>query len=697
MKNNLFIYLVLFISIFSLSNAKAQTDTTKKAYETETIDVTGEYKGKSIIETPYSIGVLDTIELKRTNGIHLQNSLNLIPGVRMEMRTNTSGTRIVIRGYGNSTNFNGIGYKAYFNNISLTDADGTTTMDDIDFTTLGKLEVIKGPSSSLFGTGIAGVVNMQTEKAPLGTSIRQDVTAGKYGMLRTNTIIGLGTSSTNLFINYGHQSFDGYRVHSNSKKDFVTINGDYTANPKSKVSFYYNYTNTVDYLAGEMDSTSFFTNPTGGDPRYLANDAHIAIESQKAGLSYEYKFSKNFSNISSVFAGGYTLDQPYAVGLSHINKTRFGGRTLFNFSPEIGKIPVRFLFGSEFLKNINYQKTYGLTNNVQGALTADMEIKPTSYNAFAQAEVSLTPTTMFMAGASINFLEYFVKDMKPQTPTYVNASGLKKFDAVVTPRIALRQMINPYISVYASYSEGYQPPATNQVVITQLGQVNYDLKPERARSFEFGTKGNVLNHALNYELALYTMNVTDKLVPQNYPSYTLYVNAGKVRYNGLETQVSYNWWIPKSNIINLVRPFVSFTYNDFKYIDFKSDNNNNASTKDYTDKNVAGVPKTLINAGLDFESPVGLYLNSTIMYVDKVPLVNDNSSYAGCYAVVNMKLGFRKNIINNIMLDVFAGADNLNNRNYAAMYFINASDKRYYLPAADRVFYGGLSLKYLFN
>lgn len=697
MKNNIYFYFILLLSLFAISNAKSQTDTTKKSFETEAIEVTGEYKGKSIIETPYSIGVLDTIDFKRTNGIHLMNSLNLIPGVRMEMRTNTSGTRIVIRGYGNSTNFNGIGYKAYLNNISLTDADGTTTMDDIDFSTLGKLEVIKGPSSSLFGTGIAGVINMQTEKAPMGTTIRQDVTAGKYGMLRTNTIVGLGTSSTNLFINYGHQKFDGYRIHSNSNKDFVTINGDYSANTKSKISFYYNYTNTVDYLAGEMDSTSFFTNPTGGDPRYRANDAHIAIESQKAGLSYEYKFANNFSNISSVFAGGYTLDQPYAVGLSHINKTRFGARTLFNFTPVIEKIPVRFLFGGEFLKNINYQKTYSLANNVQGALTADMEIKPTSYNTFAQAEVNISNSTMLMLGASLNFLEYYVKDMKPATLTYVNASGLKRFDPVVTPRIAVRQMINPYISVYASYSEGYQPPATNQVVITQLGTVNYDLKPERARSFEIGSKGNILKHALNYELSLFSMNVTDKLIPQNYPSYTLYVNAGKIRYNGLEASISYNIWFPQRSLISLIRPFVSYTYNDFKYIDFKSDNNNNSSTIDYSDKNVAGIAPNLINAGFDVESPVGAYLNTTLMYVDKTPLVNNNASYAGCYAVLNVKLGFRKNIITNLMMDVFAGSDNLNNRNYAAMYFINASDKRYYLPASDRTFYGGLSLKYSFN
>ena len=125
--------MVMGISKFAFS----QTDTLKP-YQIERIDVTAEYRGMKVIQTPYSIGILDSMDFRRNTGIHLTSSINLIPGVRLEMRTPTSGTRLVIRGYGNQTNFNGIGFKAYLNGISLTDADGTTTFDDIDFTTLGK-------------------------------------------------------------------------------------------------------------------------------------------------------------------------------------------------------------------------------------------------------------------------------------------------------------------------------------------------------------------------------------------------------------------------------------------------------------------------------------------------------------------------------------------------------------------------------
>lgn len=680
--------MVMGISKFAFS----QTDTLKP-YQIERIDVTAEYRGMKVIQTPYSIGILDSMDFRRNTGIHLTSSINLIPGVRLEMRTPTSGTRLVIRGYGNQTNFNGIGFKAYLNGISLTDADGTTTFDDIDFTTLGKVEVIKGPASSLFGTNIGGVVNMQTEKSPQGVSVRQDFIGGKYGMWRTNTFAGIGTEKSNLLINYGHQNYDGFRSHSNSTKDFVTINGDVITDSKGKLNYYFNYTNSRDYLAGEQDSAGFINEYGTADPSYLANDAHIFIESERAGLSYEYKFADKLSNISSVFAGGYTLDQPFAAGLNRTNKTRFGGRTEFNFSSNIAELPFKILFGAEFLKNVNFAKSYALANNVQGNLRSDLEVRPSSYFTFVQADIDITRTTNILAGMSLNFLEYMIKDMIPSTSTYVNASGYKKFDAVVTPRFAIRQMLTSDISLYASYSEGYQPPQTNQVVISQTGVVNYDLKPEHAYSFEAGSKGSVLDHKLNYEVAFFNMDVSDKLVPENFPGYTAYVNAGKVRFTGVETMVSYNLYLPKSPV-SLIRPFVSYTYSHFRNKDFKSDNNNNAQTVDFTDKSVVGIPDHSVNAGIDFETTFGMYLYSTFTFTDKIPLNNINTSYADSYTLLNLKAGYKKILLNNLMLDVFVGSDNVYNTKYASMLFVNARDQRYYLAGSPTTYYGGASLRY---
>ena len=67
----------------------------------------------------------------------------------MDKRTNLGGQRVVVRGYGNDQKFNNWGTKFYLNSAPLTNADGVTLLEDIDFSLINNIEVIKGPALSL--------------------------------------------------------------------------------------------------------------------------------------------------------------------------------------------------------------------------------------------------------------------------------------------------------------------------------------------------------------------------------------------------------------------------------------------------------------------------------------------------------------------------------------------------------------------
>jgi iron complex outermembrane receptor protein len=112
-------------------------------YGTNYLQVLGLNNGADLFHTPGSIASLGPKDFLRNNQVDLPQVFNLQPGVRMEFRTINTGARILIRGYGNQNNFNGIGYKAYYDDIPLTDADGTTLLDDIDFASLGRAEVFR--------------------------------------------------------------------------------------------------------------------------------------------------------------------------------------------------------------------------------------------------------------------------------------------------------------------------------------------------------------------------------------------------------------------------------------------------------------------------------------------------------------------------------------------------------------------------
>jgi iron complex outermembrane recepter protein len=659
---------------------------------------------KRNIETPQSIGYLSREDLNRDAGINFQNTMNTIPGVRMQFRNLGSGVLMSIRGYGVQTNFNGNGYKAYYNDISLTDADATTALDEVDYTNLGNVEVYKGPTSSIYGANIAGTLIMKTDKAPWGTNVNVTGLGGSYGLFRTNTGLSIGNEKLNLFANYGHQQANGFRDHNKTQEDFAIINGTVYIDSRNTISFFGNYSNVYNQLAGEQDSLTFLNNPTVADTQYVNNDAHIKTESSRLGFSYEHLFSNEFKNKTTFFGGFFMQDQPSAVGLTRANKSKLGARTTFNYSPTIGSLPANFTFGGEFLENINFQKSYGLVDQKLGALKGDQEIKPLAYNVFGQADLDITKTTLFTTGASINFVEYSVNDMIAGSSSHVNMSGFKKFTPIITPRVAINQIIKGMVSIYASVSTGFTPPSTSQVLITQLGKVNYDVKPETATSFEIGTKGDLFDKKLSYEVAAYQMDVTDKLVTQNFvasgptPAYSITTNAGKVRYKGIEAKLSYAYIPANSKLISLVRPFATYTYTNNTNVDFKNNNNNNSTTIDYSGLVVPGVAPNMLNAGLDVFSKLGLYLNLTYSYTDQIYVTFNNAHSAPSYGLLNSRLGYKQTLAKILNLEVFAGADNMTGTNYPTELFLNPNDTHYYIAGPNKInFYGGANLSYNFG
>lgn len=681
-------------------------------YETNFIQVRGLYNGKDLFHTPGSIANLVVKDLERNNHIDLTQTFNLLPGVRMEFRSINTGARIILRGYGNQNNFNGVGYKAYYNDIPLTDADGTTNLDDIDFATLGRIEVFRGPVSSVYGTGIGGVVSFLSEKAPEGISASQSILVGADHLYRYTSSVGVGNGNANIQFNYGQQESDGYRMHNHSKKNFWTLNGSFYNSAKSTLSFYAYYTKSYDQLSGQVDINGLNNYPDSADISYINNNSHSDLESVRMGVTHEYQFTKLLSNKTTFFAGNQVIDQGIAAILTHSHKSSFGFRTAFIYSPRLGKnVESRITLGMEATRNIIYQKSYNLTNGLLGSLRTDQEIKPLEWNVFAMMELTLSKNTLMVFSSSANFITYDNLDLRLTGNGYQNQSGYKIFTPLITPRWVVNHQISKTVSVYSNYSMGFAQPGTNQFVIAQTGKVNENLKPEISNTFEVGAKASLWKESFNLNFAFFNMEVTDKLVPQFFkaqggqPSYIALVNAGAVNYSGVEFSINYVYRSKEKQFISLFRPFLSYTYNGSKNSNLKSDNNNSPLTKDYSNLPVSGLAKNILNTGIDFETRHGFYLNLTDMFTDKMPITLDNSVFADSYQLVNMKLGFRKELGNpaksHYSLDIFYGNNNIFSSRYTQFVVlnlvpVNGIDPRYFTPGPGSKWYGGISVRYTF-
>ncbi|MCC7195569.1 MAG: TonB-dependent receptor [Gemmatimonadaceae bacterium] len=634
------------------------------------------------VQQPLSVTTLSRSELTRAGtGLFMDEALNAVPGIRFERRTMSGGQRITIRGYGNRTNFDGTGYKAYLNGIPVTDAEGVTMLDDVDFATLGKVDIIRGPASSLYGAGIAGVVNLYTLRPDQpGTTVEEDAMGGADGLFRSDTRLSGKSSSSTYLVNYGRQRYDSYRIHSASKKDYATFLGDFRPSERRNVTTFLTWAHSYDERAGQMDSASFFGKQNVGELPYLQNDGHVDMESVRAGVTHSYRFSEMFEPVVSAFFSGVDREDVFAVGLNPRSNQTFGGRAVLNTRFQNGDLPIIGVTGMEYEKTNQFAKSYPLNNKVVGGITTDMETHSQQYTMFTQWEVALPSQFKLTAGTSLNFVEYAISDRltNAANPTHRDLSGRQTYDPILTPRVALHRMLGDNQSVYVSWGTGFTPSTVSDAVIAYTGKPNTGLKPEHGSQVELGIKSTVFDNRLSYQLALFQLSINDKLTSQSVFNsqgtqlYSYTVNAGDQVNKGLELAASYNALSAPVGILTQIRPWFTFAYSDFTYSHFAS-NNNNSGTVRYDGKQVVGVPKTVWTLGADASFAGGGYLAATAEHRGDMPLTYDNVHWTPGYTVVNAKAGIRRDLSEHLTLDAYAGAQNLTSQLYYIMVFLNGN------------------------
>ena len=706
---------------------------TSNAQEFATVEITAtSSSNKSQLEQPLSIVKMDEIALKRATGLFLDDAINTnVPGVTMQRRTQSGSQQVNIRGYGSgmgfrgvSNNFDGQGVKMYLNGIPITDAEGVTLMDDIDFGSVSNTEILKGPSGSLYGLAIAGVINMRTEQAPKNeTSIGQEVMAGSYGLLRTTTRLSIGGENSSLLVNYGHQKFDGFMPHTKSQKDFVNLMGDFRLNEKQSITTYLGYSDSYDERNGELTIDQYNTLDYSGNQRYIKNNAHSAVKTFRAGVGQTYRFNRNVSNTTTVFGSSQNMDNSSAGGWTDKAPLNYGFRSVFEKNFQLSEnYNLSGITGIEAQKMNSQAVGYGMgsdSTNLGGynVITNIRSIQATmssTYSYFTQWTVSMPLQFSLTAGIGINNMKISLEDrLWGLSNNHPGNEALKvyenSYNNLVSPTVAINKKINKFASVYASYSTGYKAPVSGNILISTTGELNTGLKPEKGTQIEMGTKGSFLENQLFYTVAAFRTQYQDKfttITVQNLSNtatlYAYLVNGGSLNNKGLEIYLRYKAIESEIGFIKLLQPFANFTYSNFEYEDYQFEkigkniaNQDSTVVEDYSGNAVAGVAPVVFNAGIDVDTKIGLYGNVYYNYRSAMPYTSDGLNETNAYSLLNAKLGFRKTITH-FDVDIYVGANNITGTQYYNMVFVNQLPDAY-IPAPNEInFFGGINIKYTF-
>ena len=178
---------------------------------------------RSPLELPFAVTV-ETPDSSRPGQRHLSldETLWLVPGVSVSNRNNPSqDPRISIRGFGARSAFGVRGIRVLRDGIPLTLPDGQTPVDFLDLESVGRVEVMRGSASSLYGNAGGGVVDIRTsDPLPVPLSATARLSRGAFQSTRMVARAAGVSGPLTYQGNASRNENDGYRDYTTT----VTVN-----------------------------------------------------------------------------------------------------------------------------------------------------------------------------------------------------------------------------------------------------------------------------------------------------------------------------------------------------------------------------------------------------------------------------------------------------------------------------------------
>lgn len=682
MKNQL-LTVSFFACICSSSIAQSQPDSLKELGE---VVITAFEQNRKLMDVPAAVSYVGQKQLNRFGNASIVPALNAAPGVRMEERSPGS-YRLNIRGSSLRSPFGVRNVKVYLNDIPFTEPGGSTYLNLLGFYNINSVEILKGPSGSLYGGGSGGAVLIKTNNGnqPAGAGV--DYSYGSFGLQNANVYARIGEGNAQQTISFSKLHSNGYREWTRLDRSVFSWDSRFAINEKQSIRTYLMYADLSYQTPGGLTAAEFAANPKQARPRVGATpssaqaNASVNQKSFLAGVSYDYAICDNFKNTTSVYGAFSQFANPTVRNYERRSEPHTGGRTTFSYSPSVGLGELKFVAGAELQRGWYNIRVYKNVNGKSDSLQTEDEVNPFLWSVFAQADWKLPQDWIITAGVSSNqntieIIRLNKFPLSPQKRTYANE---------LAPRISVLKKLANTVSIYASVAKGFSAP-TSAEVLPSTGVISTDLNAEEGWNYEAGVRVSY-HQKLFVDVNAFLFNLNNTIVQRRDAGGADYfVNAGSTKQQGIEANARYIVLNDAKQFVSNLTAWTSYTLNDFKYQDFKQ------LINDYSGKHLPSVPDNIFAAGVDLVLKPGIYANFTYTYNSKTPLNDANTFYGNDFHLLAARIGFRQLYAKGFRFDLFVSGDNLFNEVYSLGNDINAAANRFYNVAPGRNYAVGVAM-----
>ncbi len=374
-----------------------------------------------------------------------------------------------------------------------------------------KVEVIRGPASTLYGTNaMGGAINIITkDQKNDGLDANGRVMYGSYNTKKIMLNSGYKKNKFNILASFNHDQTDGHRDSSEFKINNGYIKTGYTINNHLNVNADFSLANFVGADPGPEDS-------------YAGYSLDIVRGMGAAELNNKYdktngsiRFFYNFGE-HNITDGFHSLDNNYGV-------VAYQAISLFR--------------GNTITAGLDYKQYGGLAENISsGEPVVFSDTTVTEMAGYIYLQQNLLSKLTLNAGFRLEHNNVYGNEPVP-------SAGLAYHPTATT-------------TVKASVAKGFRSPTIRELFL--WGTANSDLKPEKMMNYEIGVMQKLLDSKLSLELTVFNASGDNLIKAVAGETGYKYQNTGKFSNTGIEFAGAYK---PSDNLsFNLNYSYINMKY-----------------------------------------------------------------------------------------------------------------------------------------
>lgn len=666
-------------------SAWAQQPVLKGAVILDPINITATRSERSPTQIPNSITQIRRDPQQGFQpGATLDEFARGTPGVFFQNQFNfTQDLRIAIRGFGARSAFGVRGIQMRVDGIPQTLPDGQTQLDSIDPSLIERMDILRGPSASLYGNASGGMIDITTREAPKEAFVimpRQVI--GQYGYLKSELFMGGSNGNVGYSVFGSHLQQNGWRDHSAMQNMFSQAKLNFRTSANSDLMLVFReFYSPLSKDPGALTSTEVQADRRQASARNVQFNAGEEIRQEEIGMRYRNRFSagKEFTATTYLLHRDFQNRQAFLEG-GQVQFDRWVGGLMLQFVNDhiLFQRPNRLLVGVDYGIQNDDRQRFDNNSGRRGALNLSQIERVQSVGPFFRNEWNLKDNLDVVVGGRWDWLHYQVTDVLKSDG---NQSGVRTVSQASGSAGVVYHLSEQH-QVYTHIGSVFEAPTTTELINNPSGTGGFNprLNAQTSLSSELGFRGN--SAGFQYDTAVFFIRTWDEITPfelASSPGRAFFRNTGQSRRIGVETRVVTPEW-------KGLRGEISYTFSNFEFEKYL------VSDANLKGNFFPGIPTHRWEGLLRYAHPLGFFGQLHVQRVGEFFVNDANTATNQAYNLGQLLLGWEMKR-NGIEGSVFFGVNNLFDAHYNANTRINAALGRYFEPGSPLNLFGGVRVR----